>query len=150
MVITGGEPLLVNDLPELLRAISNAEITIVLSTNGLLLESRLDRIAPWLSWVALPLDADNPEVNQAMRFHDPRCFSSTLKLIPILRKRYPSLKIKLGTVICKINLGSVLGIPQLVTGARKPDIWKLYQVSYSNYGKDNKKMVEITEMFFTS
>ena len=149
VVITGGEPLLVGQpLVRLLEALKAVGITAVLSTNGLLLVSQLNAVAPYLDWISLPLDADTPNVSRAMRYGDARSFSTTLDLIPRVRREYPSLRIKLGTVVCRINKDHILGIPGLVQGDRKPDIWKLYQVSYSSYGLDNRALIDLTDVEF--
>jgi MoaA/NifB/PqqE/SkfB family radical SAM enzyme len=145
VVVTGGEPLLVDELPRLLQSLHNIGVSTVLSTNGLLLEDRLSSVAPYLNWIALPLDADMATVNQNMRRGDDRAFYTTLELIPKIRAQFPHVKIKLGTVVCRINENHVGGIPQLCKGASKPDIWKLYQVSYSSYGKDNRSILELTD-----
>src|SRR5665811_862736 len=61
VVFTGGEPTLIDGLPDILKAAKDRGLTTVLSTNGILLASNeelLDKIAPNLDWIALPLEGD--------------------------------------------------------------------------------------------
>lgn len=157
IVFTGGEPTLIKDLPVILSAAKNRNLATVLSTNGLTLASKeelLDEIAPHLDWIALPLEADTPEVNADMRVgFTPdagiKHFDAVLGLIPRIRERYPDLKIKLGTVVAQPNSDHVAGIPDLlVSRGATPDTWKLYQVSPSEYGKLNYSNLEISDEEF--
>lgn len=149
IVITGGEPALIKDLPEVLRtAKEECKLKTVLSTNGLRFAKRLDEIAPFLDWVALPLDAATLEVNRKMRVGDPRQFQIVQDLIPLIRDRYPRLGIKLGTVVCKINKHDILPMIDLIKERCKPDVWKLYQVSYSVYAEDNREQLELSDEEF--
>jgi MoaA/NifB/PqqE/SkfB family radical SAM enzyme len=150
IVITGGEPTLVPELPLLLRTAKQVGLRTILSTNGPGFQRRLRELAPLLDWVGLPLDADNPEVNHRMRVGDPRHFSVIRELLETCRRDFPSLKIKLGTVVCALNKHHVAGIPELVRGPFAPDIWKLYQVIYSSYGFDNKDLLELSDADFES
>lgn len=157
VVFTGGEPTLIDDLPDILKAAKDRGLTTVLSTNGILLASNgelLDKIAPSLNWIALPLEGDTSEINGAMRtgFEDDagvKHFETVLNLIPKIKEKYPELRIKLGTVVTKQNIDHVTGIPNLLA-ARKaiPDTWKLYQFSPSEYGKINYSSLEISDEEF--
>lgn len=145
IVISGGEPVLVKWLPSMLRQARQLGLKTVLSTNGILFEQRLSEIAPNLDWVALPLDGDNVETNSLMRVGNPEHFHVVMRLIPRIRDEYPQLRIKVGTVVCQLNADSVVGIPELLGKERKPDTWKLYQVVYSSYGRDNQQLVELSD-----
>lgn len=157
IVFTGGEPTLINDLPEILSGAKQQGLFTVLSTNGLTLDSDrnlLGKLAPSLDWIALPLDGSTPKVNSEMRVgltpdSRPKHFDSVLRVFERVRKEYPELKIKLGTVVAKPNLEDVQDIPFLLQkyGAI-PDTWKLYQVSPSEYGKINYPELEVNNMEF--
>ncbi len=150
VVISGGEPTLIKELPRILSYLRSNGIKTILSTNGLLLERRINEIAPLLDWVALPLDASLSSVNQIMRVGHPRHFELVLHLLSLIRSNYPVLKIKLGTVVTKLNKDYVTNIPQILSADALPNIWKLYQVSYSNYGKDNREILYISDEDFES
>jgi len=53
---TGGEPLLRNDIEELLGFAKQSGLTTILSTNGILLERKLPYIAQSLDFIGLPLE----------------------------------------------------------------------------------------------
>lgn len=157
VVFTGGEPTLITDLPIIIQAAKDRNLTTVLSTNGIMLErdeDLLDKIAPNLDWIALPLEADTAEVNASMRTGFTkdagiRQFDAVLKLIPQIRERYPSLGIKLGTVVSMRNSESIVGIPNMLSAyGAIPDTWKLYQISPSEYGKVNYERLKIDDEQF--
>ncbi len=157
IVFTGGEPTLIKDLPEILSDAKKEGLFTVLSTNGLALDSDknlLGKLAPSLDWIALPLDGSTLEVNSKMRVgltpdSRPKHFDSVFKVFERIRREYPQLKIKLGTVVAKPNLEDVQNIPFLLQkyGAI-PDTWKLYQVSPSEYGRINYPELEIGDREF--
>ncbi len=147
IVFTGGEPLLVKDLPLILKEAKQCGLGTVLSTNGLLLERRLDELGPYLDWIGLPLDGDCSEINELMRPGDPGHFRVVLSLLVSVKERFPAIRIKLGTVVAAANRRNVAGIAALIAD-RKPDVWKLYQVAYSGYGLDNRTAVALTSKEF--
>lgn len=148
IVVTGGEPVLVRELPLLLKTAKQLGLKTVLSTNGILFREKIADIAPYLDWIGLPLDGDCKEINQKMRVGDPQHYETILELIPLIRQKYPQLRIKLGTVVCAINKHHVTGIPDVVSDIRRPDIWKLYEIAYSSYGKDNKNLLQLSDEEF--
>lgn len=146
--ITGGEPLMVRQLPLLLRTARELGLEVNMSTNGILLRKRLDEIAPHLNWIGLPLDGDCPEANERMRVGDRKHFALVPDLIPLIRERYPQLTIKVGTVATALNKDHIAGIPAILSGPRKPDVWKIYRVVYSNYGNDNRDLLALSDEEF--
>jgi len=148
IVFTGGEPTLVQNLPALLSIAKSIGLEVVLSTNGLLLEEKAAEIVPNVDWIGLPLDADSPDVNALMRPGDEEHFGRVLRLIPLLKAEYPQVKIKLRTVVCKINKDFVEGIPELVSRNVIPEVWRVYQVVYSSYGLENKNILELSDEEF--
>jgi len=157
VIFTGGEPTLIKDLPAILQAAKSRDLTTVLSTNGMLMASNdelLHDIASNLDWIALPLEADTPEVNAKMRIgFTPdaglKQFEDVLSLIPKIRERYPGLGIKLGTVVAQPNLNNIAGIPDLLASRNAiPDTWKLYQISPSEYGKINYASLQVSDEEF--
>lgn len=154
IVFTGGEPTLINDLPNILTVAKNSGLTTVLSTNGILLSSNdnlLRKVAPLLDWLALPLEGDSPEANANLRIGfktnaGVEHFKAIVKLIPKVRKEYPNLKVKLGTVVAQPNIDSIEGIPEVLASHQAiPDTWKLYQISPSEYGKINFGRLRVTD-----
>jgi hypothetical protein len=71
-------------------------------------------------------------------------FAVVVESLSLVRRCYPEVKIKLGTVVSSLNADSVQRIPvALAPFIDPPDVWKLYQTSYSNYGKDNKDLLNL-------
>lgn len=156
IVFTGGEPTLIKDLPIILKAGKKSGLKTVLSTNGLLLlkNNLLEDIIAHLDWIALPLEGDTPEANAGLRIGlKPKLriehFKTVLALISKIKKDYPNLKIKLGTVVTQLNLNHIAGIPKvLASQGTIPDTWKLYQISPSEYGKRNYSWLKVSKEEF--
>lgn len=148
VVVTGGEPTLRKDLHILLKQMKDLSLKVILSTNGMFLFKKMDEILPYLDWIALPIDGSTREDNARMRIGGPNHLDMMLDLIPTIRKKYPSLKIKLGTVVTRLNKDSVPGVLEILRPYCLPDIWKIYQVSFSNYARDNRESLEITDADF--
>ena len=114
----------------------------------------MQNIASNLDWIALPLEADTPEVNAKMRVgFTPdaglKHFEDVLSLIPKIRQGYPKLGIKLGTVVAQPNLDHIAGIPDLLASRNAiPDTWKLYQISPSEYGRINYASLQVSDEEF--
>jgi hypothetical protein len=55
----------------------------------------------------------------------------------------------LGTVIQPGNIGTIARIPTVISDWDvRPDVWKLYQVSFSNYAADNQATLILPEELF--
>ena len=146
VVLTGGEPTLIRDLPSILRYAKALGLATIVSSNGLLVKKRMDQIMPHIDWLGLPLDGDSCEVNQFLRKGHSSHFQIVLETIPLLRAHYPHVSIKLGTVVTRVNKNHIKGIADLVVqNGAKPDTWKLYQLSPSNYGRDNYDWLSIDD-----
>lgn len=148
VVITGGEPTLIRWLPEFLEKCREARLTIVLSTNGIRFRLRIEEIAPLVDWVALPLDGASKIINESLRIGRQDHFGSVLDAIAILRRSFPRVRVKLGTVVAPHNASNVPMIPEILGQQRKPDIWKIYQIAYSSYAADNRSCLTISDTEF--
>jgi MoaA/NifB/PqqE/SkfB family radical SAM enzyme len=141
IVISGGEPTLLTDLPVILSAIKAKGIRSVLSTNGLLLARTMDQVLPMIDWLALPIESADHTLNSRLRTSPPNYFSYIRDLILTVRQRYPDVRIKLGTVVTRVNRTSVASIPTALGKEALPDVWKLYEFSATNYGYDNQLLL---------
>jgi wyosine [tRNA(Phe)-imidazoG37] synthetase (radical SAM superfamily) len=136
---------MVKRLPELLAAAKSLQMQVVLSTNGTLVQRRHADILPLLDWIALPLDGHDAATHETARPGKVASFWRVIESISFIRESYPEVKIKLGTVVSKLNVDAVAGIPATVArDAYSPDIWKIYQTSYSNYGADNREDLHLS------
>ena len=137
IVFTGGEPLLAPDTPRLIRHAKRLGMVTILSTNGSRLPALHSRFMPCLDWIALPMDGPTADVHNKCR-PGPPSFSWTTSSIHLTRDKYPNTRIKLGTVVQRKNLEEVHRIPEALGTSLRPDTWKLYEVSFSNYAHDNR------------
>jgi MoaA/NifB/PqqE/SkfB family radical SAM enzyme len=132
IVFSGGEPLLVNELTEILSLSKSKGLKIVLTTNGLVLHKRRD-VLQYIDWIGLPLDGDSRNSNALMRGNNLKHFDIVLENIQYIKKYFPEIGIKLGTVVSSMNYNNIEGIVNIIRKSEyKPDLWKLYQVVTEN------------------
>jgi MoaA/NifB/PqqE/SkfB family radical SAM enzyme len=147
IVFTGGEPLLVKDIGKILKFAKSTGMKVVLSTNGTLIHDRLEEISQFVDWLAIPIDGSTSKENALSRVGNFDHLEIALSSIKLVRKKYPNIKIKVGTVVSAINKNNIHEIPCLFEDIM-PDTWKIYEVSYSSYGNDNKDSLQIEKQEF--
>lgn len=148
---TGGEPLLRKDLPELIQYSKELGLTTVLTTNGILLERRLPKIADYVDYVNLPLDSANEEVHNYMRPTKSveNHHQHINDLLNLMQEKYPDIGVKINTMVSKQNYDSILGIGELIKD--KTIAWKLSQFISSGYGAEHEDEFKIgLEQYRTS
>lgn len=148
VVISGGEPTLLSYLDELAAALrepgeDGSAPRVVLSTNGLAPMRTMERILPSLSWIALPLESADADEHRAMRTGVAPHRDKMLALLGEVRKNHRHVKVKLGTVVTRLNVRGAPDVLNLIDDACRPDVWKLYQMSETNYGADNRDWLAI-------
>jgi MoaA/NifB/PqqE/SkfB family radical SAM enzyme len=113
IVYSGGEPLLRRDFPRICEIFARHAVRQSLLTNGLLLEKRLNDVAPFLSEIIVSLDGANAETHNSIRGLD--SFDQIMKGITscVSSKPHPSVAIR--TVIQKRNF---LQLPAMVELAK--------------------------------
>jgi radical SAM protein with 4Fe4S-binding SPASM domain len=113
LIYTGGEPLLREDIYELIRAARDAEFTVVVGTNGIrLTPERLTRLQEsGMQGMALSLDSLRPGVHDAFRGR-PGAWQTTVTGIKYLREN--GLPFVLQTTVSRANL---LELPNLIAFA---------------------------------
>lgn len=144
IVLTGGEPLVREDLPGIAAYIKEKGFEVYLSTNGLLLKERWKELAPYFSWISISLDGPNEEVNRLMtgngHFHKVLEFLYYYKNLP-----EKNVKIKLGTVITKKNMNQLVEMGRVIFKEQKgyiPDVWRFYQFSDFSDHNDNTGYID--------
>ncbi|MFA6159479.1 MAG: radical SAM protein [Parcubacteria group bacterium] len=156
VVFTGGEPSLISDLPKILAYAKKLGLLCVLSTNGSAFHKNptfLKKCASSLDWISLPIDSTDPVIGNTLRkniTHSPlKHFETTIDIIRFIQKNIPRLKIKIGTVVTKLNQNIVCNIPNYLSLNKAiPDTWKIYQISPSEYGKINYSTLRISNTKF--
>lgn len=134
VVLTGGDPLVRSDIGDIAKSAKEAGLEVYLSTNGMLLKEKWEELQQYISWISISMDTPSAKSNEIMTGRGgAKQFTNTIDFL----KYYDQLeektaKIKLATVITKVNKDEILELGKLIfrdqTGYR-PDIWRLYQFS---------------------
>ncbi|MEU6992499.1 radical SAM protein [Streptomyces sp. NPDC046465] len=155
VVISGGEPTLLPYLPDLAGELSKPfddgrpPPRVVLSTNGLAPLKAMHRILPHLSWLALPLESRDETEHGLMRTGSPAPHRDrVLGLLKEVRKNHRHVQVKLGTVVTRLNVKGAPRVLDLAEEGAKPHVWKVYQMSETNYGADNRDWLAIGDEEF--
>jgi hypothetical protein len=69
ILIGGGEPLLHNAIGDVIQTLGEAGVAIGLTTNGTMIHRHLDRIAEFVSWTRVSVDAGTPDCFERFRPH---------------------------------------------------------------------------------
>lgn len=147
IVVTGGEPALVPNLGELLSVAHNCGMQICLSTNGTIAcRSDLDIILKNISWLSLPIEGECYDVHNMIRPTKEEEYHEIFSLMKYAKKRY-KLGVKIGTVVTKLNINSIMRIPPQIY--EYADSWKLYQVYLQGKNEEilRKYSVSIQEYY---
>ncbi|MEU5772367.1 radical SAM protein [Streptomyces venezuelae] len=155
VVISGGEPTLLPYLPDLVGALrkpfddGRPAPRVVLSTNGLAPRKAMDRVLPHLSWIALPLESADRKEHGLLRTGSPAPHRDrVLRLLGAVREDHAHVRVKLGTVVTRLNVAGAPKVLDLIEGASLPDVWKVYQMSETNYGADNRDWLALGDEEF--
>ncbi|MFE0175683.1 radical SAM protein [Streptomyces sp. NPDC059002] len=154
VVISGGEPTLLPYLPDLVRELSDPlpdgrRPRVVLSTNGLAPLRAMERVLPGLSWLALPLESKDEAEHRLLRTGVAPHRDRVLGLLKEVRKNHQHVRVKLGTVVTRLNTKGAPEVLDLIEDAGSlPDVWKVYQMSETNYGADNRDWLSVEDAEF--
>jgi MoaA/NifB/PqqE/SkfB family radical SAM enzyme len=144
--LTGGEALLRDDIVEICKYCKENKIMTIISTNGIKLMEKKE-VLNYIDAINLPLDSANPDIHNKMR---PCAVENhhqlILELIDYINKNNPNVKIKINTMVGKLNIDDVINIGNLIYG--KVYKWKLSKFLNSGYGKDFEEMYAITHEEF--
>jgi MoaA/NifB/PqqE/SkfB family radical SAM enzyme len=140
---TGGEALMRIDMPELLAFSKKLNLTTILTTNGILLEQRLNEIAKSTDFIGLPLDSYSAEIHNKMRPTKSTLnhYELILGLIEKIEYEY-KIGLKINTVVTKQNYDSMFRIGELLEGKAKS--WKLSHFVPSGFGKENQELFNVS------
>ena len=112
IVFTGGDPLLRQDAPILIRFAKETGLETALSTTGdHLTPDLLGHLAPYLDLISLPLDGSTEEINSLTKH--PGHYSAVMGALDSLRS-YPNIDVKVCTPVTRYNLKDVPAIGKLV------------------------------------
>ncbi len=142
-VLTGGEPLLVPNIGEVMRLLHEGGMSIALSTNTSLFTNFQDEIEKYVSSLNIPLDGSTSEIHERSRA-DRRTFFSCLEILRYYLnnpKRKPTM-IRVGTVYSKATAGDFLAIAGLLEPfAEIITTWKIYELIDYEFQPDLRKPI---------
>lgn len=123
VTLTGGEPTLVQRLPEVLKILNKAGIYTQLHTNATLLDARkIEQLKPFLGDMAIPIDSIDSEIQRELRgiAYVPKFFE-VLKELENQRVRF-----NLHTVATMLNIE---GFPRLYQALKNHPFysWRVYE-----------------------
>lgn len=123
---SGGEPLLHQNLKEMLIYAKSSGFQCVLSTNGMLLSSLRDEILDYVDVLALPMDGFNAEINDQIR--GAGHFSKVEKHVDdYMNANYP-FQLKINTLVNRSNINSLDKILMRFQNNERV-VWKLFQIA---------------------
>lgn len=144
VVFTGGEPLLRNDIVELISLCKKQGLSTTVDTNAILLTKELiSKLSRLLDRVGIPLDGP-PQIHDLLRGKSGH-FQEVVNALRLLQDT--KMKIKINTVLCKQNL-SKLGEIGKILKPFKISLWSLYQFFPLGKSYTNRKEFEITKKDF--
>ncbi len=130
VVLTGGEPLLVPSIGEVMRILHEANMSIALSTNTSYFARFEGEIGKYVTSLNIPLDGSTSEIHARSRA-DRKTFFSCLEVLRHYKTR-PSEKprlLRVGTVYSKATVGDFLAIADLLQPFMEViNTWKIYEL----------------------
>ncbi len=108
VVIWGGEPLLREDLAEVLRSARQSGLKTTIITNGYYLPEKAEEIGPYLDTLLVSLDAPNEYHDTLRRL--PGCFQRATEGVRLIRRKFMGVRPLIISVITRQNLQEVEGL----------------------------------------
>jgi len=149
VVFSGGEPLVRDDIAEVLGYAHKQGLVTYLSTNGLLLFKKYESFKDSIDCLGLPIDGSSAEMN-AMVGRDQRMFDNNLEILRYFKKNPPKHSVKIGTLVSKVNMNDIPNIARLLSENEvyRPDVWRLYQFTPIREGLSSRAKHEISDLDF--
>jgi radical SAM protein with 4Fe4S-binding SPASM domain len=136
LVLTGGEPLVREDIFEIMRYVKSKNIDFCLFTNGVLLNKEKVKKLKILNpkYISISLDSHNPEIHNRIRGQN--CFSKVIKNIDILIEE--KIPVRINTTIFKgLNDGQDQ-IANLISFLLSKSISQIVIGGFMNYGRGKR------------
>ncbi|HDQ16734.1 MAG TPA: radical SAM protein [Candidatus Vogelbacteria bacterium] len=150
IVISGGEPLMRQDTPEIILLAKSIGFDVYLSTNGYRFD-RYHEFSHLIDWIGIPLDGSTTTVNLEMS-RGVRLFTSTSSILSFFHTNKPAHGVKVGTVVSAINIADILNIGNLLFESSRlypPDVWRLYDFVPRGKGFTSQHSHSVTPQQFT-
>jgi MoaA/NifB/PqqE/SkfB family radical SAM enzyme len=130
VVLTGGEPLLVPRIGEVMRLLNSRDIQIALSTNASFFKRHQEAIERYVSSLNLALDGSTPEIHARSR-QDTSTYHACFAILNHYHQhpeRKPQL-LRVGTVYSRATQGDLISIARILEPfAEIIGTWKIYEL----------------------
>ena len=152
ITFAGGEPLLYKDFIELTRESKERGIYNKLNTNGsLLTKETIPDYLQYIDKIAFSIDSSNDKENYFLGRGSSH-YSHIKKIIPIIKKFYPNIKLEINTVITNQTISGIEDLfKSLTTELEENTInrWKLIRFcAFRNMSEDKINRFQITDEEF--
>ncbi len=150
LTIAGGEPLLRPETPKIIKFAHDAGLEVYLSSNGTFFKRHYNQVKDYISVLGLPLDGSTPNMNVLMGRRE-YLYKNIQGILSYLGANPPQHKVKVGTVVSRINIADIEQIGQFLyrsPGQCQPDTWRLYQFEPLKKGAKNRELYEISDSEF--
>lgn len=149
LTFAGGEPLLVENINQLVLYAKSKNLIVSMTTNGILLDdNKIERdfLLRNLNWLTLSLDGEN-DLTQAKMTRNTK-HASRVKDILTYANKYEerTCKLKINTVVSQVNKNEIADIINIIKnyGVER---WKLFQFSpIRGSAKESKETFEISDV----
>lgn len=149
--LSGGEPLLREDLEEIVSIVKNYTMRAQIVTNGILLSK--DRIITLvkagLDCVTLSLDTTDPKIYQKLRGVPFKIAERTLELLLYVKGKNPYIDVATGCVINRYNIGKLVTLVEKVMDIGKGKVLINFQSYERVLGRVNDDLIPNPEMLPT-
>jgi len=147
----GGEIFLRSDIEEIFIYAKKKGLKIYLPSNGSLLQGKnLKIVEKYVSWLGLPLDGSDREKSLKTRDTFDQ-FKITINLLKYFKKKPPKFKVKISTLVSRINKGDIYNIGKLIFQSKNlyaPTAWRILKFLPMEKGKETRKKYFISEREF--
>ncbi|MCL2289105.1 MAG: radical SAM protein [Bacteroidetes bacterium] len=150
IVITGGEPFMIKELPEIIKLFKQNSVFVNLSTNGNTLLRDFPDFYKYVDILALPLDSAHEDVHNGLR-NSRTNYKNVIAVLEHIKeneiKKQYGLKLKIGTVLCKSNLNDLRNIAEKVK-LYDADVWKIFEYNHYPDRSNNNEFVKNQKSIF--
>ena len=134
--LTGGEPMLREDIAQVVNLIKKCELKAFLDTGGDFFKGN-EQLFSKIDVLGLPLDFPNKS------YRNPNNFSNVIQILEFYKNKKTMPSIRVGTVVTKDNLHLLKEVGEILS--KYPiDLWKIYEfIPINEIAFDNKTSLQV-------
>ena len=144
--LSGGEPLIREDVGSIAKTLYRAGKRLVLFTNAMLWEERIKDIQPYLSYIRIPLDGSNQEITKKHR-SSPEQFNKVMGFLGYSRNDFKP-TVYVGTVLTKLNKEDIANIGHIIEKYSQVKKWSISQLTLRGIGLDSSIELSVSDSEF--